>query len=114
MPEGRIGDDGTIARQDKGTLIRAWYTVVLLMTAYTLSLLDKTLLSLMIAPIQSDLGISDTQFGILTGFAFVLFYSAAGIPIGMLVDKRSRKGIVATGIAFWSATTMLCGCACKR
>lgn len=90
---------------------RAWYAVVILMIAYALAFLDRTILSLMIIPIQRDLGLSDTQFGLLAGFAFVLFYSTAGMPIGWLADRYSRRGIVGIGIALWSVMTMACGLA---
>ena len=87
----------------------AWTTVALLTLAYFLSMLDRTILSLMVEPIQRDLGISDTQFGLLQGAAFAIFYSIAGIPLGWLVDRTSRVRVLAGGIALWSAFTMLCG-----
>ena len=53
------------------------YTVVLLMLGYLLAMLDRTILPMMIVPVQRDLKISDTQFGLLQGFAFVIFYCVA-------------------------------------
>lgn len=87
----------------------AWYTVGLMMAAYALSILDRTILNLMIVPIQQDLKISDTQFGLLAGLAFVLFYSFAGIPLGWLADRFCRRCIIGTGILLWSIATITCG-----
>lgn len=103
-------DSGGCESADAG-LGHAWYTVGLLMTAYVLSMLDRTILSLMIEPIQRDLGISDTQFGLLTGMAFMIFYSIAALPIGWLVDRSSRRNIIIVGLTLWSAMTMLSGMA---
>jgi MFS family permease len=83
--------------------------VGILLVAYTLSFVDRTIIALMVEPIQRDLGISDTQFSLLHGFAFAIFYTFLGIPIAMLADRYSRRTIIATGIAVWSAATALCG-----
>ena len=79
--------------------------------ALTLNFLDRQLLSLLATPIKRDLGLSDTQFSILVGFMFVLFYLAVGIPISRLVDRGPRKWIIGAGIAFWSLMTAACGMA---
>ncbi|WP_218647540.1 MFS transporter [Sphingobium lactosutens] len=85
--------------------------VIALSLAYTLSLTDRMILSLMVGPIRHDLQISDTQFGLLHGFAFALFYSAAGYPIGALVDRKSRTLMIGAGVGLWSLMTALSGLA---
>lgn len=82
-----------------------WYVVVVCMIAYILSFVDRQVLSLMIEPIKADLMLSDTQFSLLQGLAFSLFYAIMGLPIVILADRRSRIKIIATGIAFWSFAT---------
>lgn len=81
------------------------------MIAYLLSFIDRQILSLLIEPIRSDLGISDTQFGLLNGLAFSLFYATMGIPIAALSDRTSRPRIICAGIVIWSMATMLSGLA---
>lgn len=88
-----------------------WYALGVLIIAYTLSYLDRQALTLMVKPIRASLDISDTQLSLLHGFAFAIFYTILGIPIGRLVDKNKRTTIVAAGIAFWSLMTALCGTA---
>lgn len=90
---------------------RGWYVVILCMIAYIFSFIDRQILALLIGPIQADLGISDTQFGLLHGLAFSLFYATMGIPVATLSDRSSRPLIIAVGVAFWSAATMACGLA---
>ena len=70
----------------------AWYVVAVLLLAYTLSFIDRMILSLLVGPIKADLGISDTQMSLLMGFAFAIFYSALGIPLGWLADRLYRRG----------------------
>ncbi|AXQ30383.1 MFS transporter [Solimonas sp. K1W22B-7] len=89
----------------------AWTVVAILMIAYVFSFIDRQILNLLVGPIRRDLGISDTQMSLLMGFSFAIFYSFLGIPLGRLADSRSRRGLVAAGIVFWSLMTALCGSA---
>jgi len=87
----------------------AWYVVAVLLLAYTLSFIDRMILSLLVGPIRADLGISDTQMSLLMGFAFAIFYSVLGIPLGWLADRGSRRGLIVAGVAAWSVMTAVCG-----
>ena len=90
---------------------RSWYVVGVLTVAYICSYIDRSVLGLMVGPIRAELGISDTQFSLLQGFAFAIFYTLLGIPIAWLADRASRRNIIAAGIAVWSVMTALCGLA---
>ena len=89
----------------------AWYVVGVLALANTSAFIDRQILGLLVGPIRRDLGITDTQMGVLYGLAFALFYTLLGIPIGRAADRASRRAIIATGIAVWSVMTALCGIA---
>jgi MFS family permease len=89
----------------------AWYSIAVLLIAYTIAFVDRTILALLVGPIQRDLGVSDTQLGLLHGIAFALFYCALGIPIARLSDRHSRRWIILVGMIIWSAMTALCGIA---
>lgn len=89
----------------------AWYATAVLMIAYTFSFLDRQILNLMVGPIEHDLGISDSEFAVLTGGAFGIFYTIMGLPLGWLADRLSRKWIVTAGITCWSLMTAACGVA---
>ncbi len=90
---------------------RSWYIVGVLTVAYTCSYIDRSVLGLMVGPIKAELGITDTQFSLLQGFAFAIFYTLLGIPIAWLADRASRRNIISAGIAVWSLMTALCGLA---
>jgi len=93
----------------KDTSLRyAWYVVVVLMLCYTLSFVDRQILSLLVGPIKRDLAISDTRIGILQGLAFAVFYTLAGLPIGRIVDTYGRRNPIALGIFLWSLMTAAC------
>ncbi len=86
-----------------------WPAVALLLLVYANSFVDRQIISLLVMPIRSSLGISDSQFSLLNGLAFALFYATLGIPIARWVDRSDRGVILAIGTAVWSIFTMLCG-----
>lgn len=88
---------------------RAWYVVMLLMCAQIFSYIDRFLPSLMLAPIKTDLGLTDFQLGLMLGPAFGLFYVFIGVPIGWLADRYSRRALLATGITIWCGMTVAAG-----
>lgn len=87
----------------------ARWVLALLTVVYMVSFVDRQILAMLVEPIKSEFGVSDTAMGFLTGFAFVVFYTAAGIPIARLADRVSRKVIIACALALWSAMTAASG-----
>ncbi len=85
--------------------------MVLLTAAYVVSFIDRQIMALLVEPIKATLQLSDTQMGLLLGFAFALFYVLLGIPIGWLADRRSRRAIIGVGITVWCLMTAACGLA---
>lgn len=91
--------------------LTGWYAVGIMTIAYTFSYIDRQIIALMVGPIRADLNISDSEFSLLVGLAFALFYTVLGIPIGRLADAGNRRNIIAIGIAFWSIATAACALA---
>ncbi|HEX7854635.1 MAG TPA: MFS transporter [Sphingobium sp.] len=87
------------------------YALALLFCAYVLNYIDRQVVAILQDPIKVDLGLSDTQLGMITGLSFALFYAVLGLPIARIADRRSRKGIIAVSVALWSVMTALCGLA---
>ncbi len=83
----------------------AWYVVGILMFAYVVSFVDRLILGLLVQPIKADLGITDTQVGLLAGIGFALFYTVMGVPLARLADRSSRKWLIVCGVSLWSAAT---------
>ncbi len=87
---------------------QAWYALWLLALINLLNYLDRNVIFALFEPIKLDLGLSDTQLGWL-GSAYVLVFSLAALPFGVLSDVRSRRGVIAGGVALWSAFTVFSG-----
>ena len=90
---------------------QAWTTVGVLALATTFAMLDQGILGLLIQQIIRDFDLTDTQASLLLGPAFAFVYVLVGIPLSPLVDRWTRKWIIATGITVWSLATAACGLA---
>jgi predicted MFS family arabinose efflux permease len=87
------------------------YLLTLLLTILAFNYADRLALGLVLQEIKSDLALSDTQLGLLTGIAFALFYSLMGIPIARWADRGNRTLIISLTTAAWSFMVALCGTA---
>jgi len=89
----------------------AYYALGVLTLVYSFAFIDRQLLAILQESIKVDLDLSDSQLGLLTGFAFALFYVTAGIPIARMADNGNRLNIVAISIFVWSFMTAISGAA---
>ena len=87
----------------------AWTVVAILIATAVLSYTDRQVLSLLVDPIRGDLGISDKQMSLLMGAAFAVVYGIAGLPLGFLADRTSRRNLIFAGVLVWSCGTLACG-----
>ncbi|HEY6484539.1 MAG TPA: MFS transporter [Steroidobacteraceae bacterium] len=87
----------------------AWSVVVVLIATAVLSYTDRQVLSLLVDPIRRDLHITDTGISLLLGTAFAVVYGIAGIPLGALADRTSRRNLIFAGVLVWSCGTLACG-----
>lgn len=85
------------------------YALAVLTLVYTFNFIDRQLLSILQESIKVDLSLSDSQLGLLTGFAFAMFYVTAGIPIARYADRSNRRNIVAVSVGLWSFMTAISG-----
>ncbi|MHA6334588.1 spinster family MFS transporter [Qipengyuania sp. CAU 1752] len=86
-------------------------TLFLLTLTYFFSYMDRQILAILLEDIKADLLLSDTQLGLLSGFAFALFYATLGIPIAALADRMNRINLITIALTLWSAMTAVCGLA---
>jgi MFS family permease len=101
-------------RTESSTLPRDWtapttYSLGFLTLISAFNYLDRSLLGLALPAIKAEMAVSDTALGLVSGLAFVLFYSLLGVPIAWLADRWNRRNIIAVGFAFWSLMTLLTG-----
>ena len=86
-----------------------YYALGLLTLVYAFNFIDRQLLAILQEPIKNELGLSDSQLGLLTGFAFAMFYVTVGLPIARLADRGNRRNIVSIAIFVWSLLTAISG-----
>jgi MFS family permease len=85
------------------------YALGLLTIVYSFNFIDRQLLAILQESIKLELTLSDAQLGLLTGFAFAVFYVTAGIPIARWADRSNRRNIVAASVGLWSLMTAVSG-----
>lgn len=105
-----ITADNAPLRQDVSARARN-VTLALLTITYFFSYMDRQILAILLEDIKADLLLNDTQLGLLSGFAFAIFYATLGIPVAALADRRNRVNIISIALALWSAMTAACGLA---
>jgi MFS family permease len=94
-----------------GTKRYRTYVLSALTIIYIMNFVDRGLLAVVGPDLIPELGISDTQFGLLTGFGFALLYTIVGIPLARYADGAHRVWIMTICVALWSLMTALCGLA---
>ncbi len=103
-PVGQVAQENPYASRKK-----AYYALVILTIVYSFNFIDRQLLAILQEAIKADLLLSDSQLGLLTGFAFAAFYVTAGIPIARWADRGNRRDIVALSLFVWSFMTAISG-----
>ena len=96
-----------------GTRSYRSYVLTALLVIYILNFIDRGLLSVVAPQMKPELGISDTAFGLLTGFGFALLYTIVGVPLAQVSETRNRVWIMSVCVALWSLMTALCGLAAE-
>ena len=87
------------------------YALGILVVIYTFNFIDRQILSILLEPVKTELDLSDTQMGMLTGFAFAMFYATLGIPIARYADRSNRRNLIVAALSVWSLFTALSGLA---
>jgi MFS family permease len=90
---------------------QAWTQLALLFLTAIVAYTDRQVLSLMVEPVKLALHLDDVQIGVLIGTAFGVIYAIAGLPLGLLVDRLSRRWLLIAGVLIWSVGTIGCGLA---
>jgi predicted MFS family arabinose efflux permease len=87
------------------------YVLFILVIVYTFNFIDRQIVGILAVPIKEDLGLTDTELGLMGGLAFALLYTTLAIPIAMLADRKSRTWIMTGALVVWSGMTAACGLA---
>lgn len=106
-----MSEQPTSAQGDSAVPRRSWYLLGVLTMSYVMALVDRKLPFILVEPIKHDLGLSDTQIGLLTGAMFTVVYTTCSIPVAKLADRYSRKWVMVASLTVWSALTSAGGLA---
>ena len=85
------------------------FVLVMLTIVYAFNFIDRQILVILQEPIKADMGLSDAQLGLLSGFTFAVIYVTAGIPIAYWADRGNRRNIICMALTVWSGMTALSG-----
>lgn len=100
--------EGDTARQSRDARHATW-VLALLTAAMGVNQLDRGVVAILLQSIKSEMKLSDTALGLMTGFGFSIVYAMASIPVGRLADRHNRINIVSLGIVFYSAMAACMG-----
>jgi len=80
--------------------------LILLCLAYLLDFADRMVMSSLFPLIKADWHVSDTQLGLLNSVV-ALFIALFVFPLSLLIDRWSRKKMVAIMVFGWSVATLV-------
>lgn len=89
----------------------ARFALIMLTIVYAFNFIDRQILVILQEPIKNEMGLSDGQLGLLSGFSFSLVYITAGIPIAYWADRSNRRNIITAALTIWSGMTAMAGLA---
>lgn len=98
-------------QEERDARVADYGFLAFLTTINVLNVVDRQLIASMANWIKPELNLTNTQFGLLTGLIFILFYAVAGVFMGVLADRVNRTRLIAIGLAAWSALTAISGMA---
>lgn len=87
------------------------YVVALLLLVTVCNYLDRIVLGVLQEPIKHELRLADWQLGLLSGPAFAILYSVAGLPVARLAERFNRSTLLSIATGAWSLMTALCAAA---
>lgn len=89
---------------------RTAFLIALLLISI-ISQVDRILPFILAESVKTDLGLSDTQLGLVTGLAFSVCYSLASLPLARLADRGWAKQVLVGCIIIWCTMTTMGGLA---
>lgn len=98
-------------REERPSALYTGSVLFVLMLLNALNYVDRQIMTVLAIPIKHDLGLSNTQIGLMTGLAFAIFYALFGLPIARAADRWNRVSVLSLSLFIWSGMTALCGVA---
>ena len=106
--ERLLGAGRPVQTRDSGY---AWYVAAVMCLGFCISYMDRSVLPLLVAPLERSMKLNDTGVSLLQGAAFGIFYALFGFPLARLADRANRRNLILIAVLVWSAATVACGLA---
>ncbi len=90
-----------VRARPRGLIASATVVFWLMFLINVVNYLDRFVAAAVGPTLKLEFGLADSQVGLLST-AFLLVYTIAGLPLGLLADRASRARIVAVGVGIWS------------
>lgn len=90
---------------------RAWILLGVLTLVSIFSQIDRILPYILAESIRTELGLSDTEIGLITGLAFAVCYTLFSLPLARAADRGSPRLVLLACLLVWSLMTGLGGLA---
>src|SRR4051812_40827279 len=103
--------EGAVEAPRKGLLASSGYLLTVLTIIGTVNWADRQVVPILFPGIRHDLGLTDTELGVIGGLAFSIIYALSSFEFGYAADRGMRKHIIAGALVVWSAATMASGLA---
>ncbi|MGA3159484.1 MAG: MFS transporter, partial [Steroidobacteraceae bacterium] len=91
------------------SIVARWYVLMMMVAVYTLSIADRYSISTVMEPIRLELHLTDSGIAFLTSAIIALFYVVFGFPLSWLIDRVSRRVVIAFSVLGWSVMTLSTG-----
>jgi predicted MFS family arabinose efflux permease len=83
----------------------AWYALSVITLIHACYCLDRAVIPNLVEPIRREFQLSDAQLGALTGLAYGVSFTLAGLPLAYLADRINRRRMLSVLIVVWSGLT---------
>lgn len=100
-----VADDG----EPMGSATSRWGAVLAFLLVYIVSYIDRQVLTIVVDPVKTSLGLGDTEIGLLQGFLFSTVLMVAAVPMSHLIDHYNRSRVLIGCMVIWSFATLMCG-----
>lgn len=104
-------DEPAIRPARAGSVAYSVYVTFVMALVFMLATADRNIMSILLVPMQKDLGVGDAAMGALSGTAFSIVYAVAALPLAWVADRGNRRNLIAGAVVVWSVFTSLCGLA---
>lgn len=103
-------ESGAEGRDGQGRIGgRAAYVIGLLLLVNMMNYGQRMLPATLLPFIKADIGLSDTELGLLMGGAFGICYALGAIPLARVAERVGRRSWLAGSLAVWSTITAATG-----